>query len=64
LLAVGLVDCAVASGATHLEVLFQDGRVAVSGESDWITPNIQHTREPILERASKDLIALKGGRQK
>lgn len=64
LLAIRLADCALISGASRVEVLaLEQGWMAVSSDSDWITPSLPRRENASLERAFLALIPLHGGRQ-
>lgn len=62
-LAVGLADCALVSGASRVELLvLTDGWMAVSAEADWITSNLQQHKNLAMERAFTSMIPLQGAR--
>lgn len=64
LLAARLAESALIAGALLVELRVLDaGWIAVSGESDWITPNAQRVREGIsLERVFTSFMPQLGGR--
>jgi len=64
LLAARLAESALIAGALLVELRVLDsGWIAVSGESDWITPNAQKVRQGIsLQRVFTSLMPQLGGR--
>lgn len=64
LLAARLAESALIAGALLIELRMLDaGWIAVSGESDWVTPNAQRVREGIsLQRVFTSLMPQFGGR--
>jgi hypothetical protein len=63
-LAVNLAECALVSGADRVELVsLADGWMAVSADSDWITPNLVGRRNSSFERAFVAMIPLRGGKQ-
>jgi hypothetical protein len=64
-LAIRLAECALMSGAHRVEVmLLNDGWAAVSGDTDWITPNLlERQKDASIDRAFSTMIPLFGGQQ-
>jgi hypothetical protein len=63
-LAVNLAECALVSGADRVELVsLAEGWMAVSADSDWITPNLVGRRNSSFERAFVAMIPLRGGKQ-
>jgi hypothetical protein len=64
LLAARLAESALIAGVLLVELRVLDaGWIAVSGESDWITPNAQKVREGIsVQRVFTSLMSQLGGR--